>query len=187
MPAEELPKGGRRPAQGLASMERQCQPRREPSARQSETNTLTTTIDAVRERPMGPIFQRHTRTNFGAAVLLAHANQESATPGGTETSITSHTLSSNLREDFLFSPRTSCSAWDRSTISRPKVCTSGRRLAAGLVKTSSKSSRTTFSVLGGLTYQHEKFFNGRQMNLLTDSSVKSSASNSPSASGWTTV
>lgn len=124
------------------------------------TNTLTTTIDAVRERPMGPIFQRHTRTNFGAAVLLAHANQESATPGGTETSITSHTLSSNLREDFLFSPRTFVFGLGQVD----HISTEGlyiRETAGGGVgEDVVKSSRTTFSVLGGLTYQHEKFFDG---------------------------
>jgi hypothetical protein len=119
------------------------------------TNTFTTTLDAVRERPLGPIFQRHTRTNFGAAILLAHANQDSTTPGGVDTSITSHTLSGNLREDFLFSPRAFVFAIGQVD----HVSTEGLYIretgGGGLGDDVVKNAHTTFSVLGGLTYQHE--------------------------------
>ena len=98
-----------------------------------QTNTFTTTIDAVRERPATPIFQDHTRSNFGVVALLSHADES-------DNSVTSHTISSNLREDFLFHVRLSLySAWPNSTISPPRVYTCGRPMAGALVKTSSRN------------------------------------------------
>jgi hypothetical protein len=125
-----------------------------------DTNTLTTTVDAVRERPTGPIFQRHTRTNFGATILLAHATEEGTAPDSTETSITSHTLSGNLREDFLFSPNMFVFAIGQVD----HISTEGLYLretaGGGVGRDMVKNAHTTFSLLGGLTFQHEKFFDG---------------------------
>ncbi len=62
-----------------------------------DTSNLAITVAAVRERPAGPIFHTHWRTNFGLTTLLAHATQGATT-------ITSNTLDTSVREDYVFSP-----------------------------------------------------------------------------------
>lgn len=124
-----------------------------------QTNTFTTTINAVRERPAAPIFQEHTRTNFGFMTLLSHANQDSNT-------VTSHTLSSNLREDFLFTPTN----FVFGIAQIDHISTEGLYLrqtyGGGFGRDVIKNKRTTFSLIGGVTAQHEKFFSG-----LSDESI----------------
>jgi len=124
-----------------------------------QTNTFTTTIDAVRERPAAPIFQKHTRANFGFTTLLSHADE----PGGSSSStisITSHTLSGNLREDFLFTP----SNFVFALAQIDHISTEGLYLrqtfGGGFGKDVVKNSHTTFSLIGGITYQHEHFIIG---------------------------
>ncbi|MGO8817693.1 MAG: DUF481 domain-containing protein [Terriglobia bacterium] len=120
-----------------------------------QTNTFTTTINATRERPEAPIFQAHTRTNFGLMTLLSHASQEDST-------VTSHTLSSNLREDFLFTPDN----FVFGLAQLDHISTEGLYLrqtyGGGLGRDVIKKPRTTFSLIGGLTAQHEKFFTGAE-------------------------
>ncbi len=130
------------------------------SAWESGYQYASTTLDAVRERPLGPIFQRHTRTNFGATVLLAHATQQGTAPDLTETSITSHTLSGNLREDYLFSPNTFAFALGQVDHISTEGLYIRETAGGGFGRDMVKNSHTTFSLLGGLTYQHEKFFDG---------------------------
>jgi putative salt-induced outer membrane protein YdiY len=120
-----------------------------------QTNTFTTTINAVRERPEAPIFQDHTRTNFGFMTLLSHASEDDST-------ITSHTFSTNLREDFLFTP-------DNFVFGMAQldhISTEGLYLrqtyGGGFGRDVIKKPRTTFSLIGGLTAQHEKFFTGAE-------------------------
>ncbi len=125
-----------------------------------QTNTFTTTIDAVRERPLGPIFQRHTRTNFGATALLAHADEAGGTPTSPEISITSHTLSGNLREDFLFSPRSFIFGLGQVDHISTEGLYIRQTVGGGFGEDVVKNSHTTFSLIGGITYQHEKFFDG---------------------------
>ena len=120
-----------------------------------QTNTFTTTINAVRERTEAPIFQRHTRTNFDLVTLLSHASESN-----NDNSVTSHTLSSNLREDFLFTP----TLFVFGLAQLDHISTEGLYLrqtyGGGFGKDVIKNNRTTFSVIGGLTAQHEKFFTG---------------------------
>jgi putative salt-induced outer membrane protein YdiY len=118
-----------------------------------ETNTFTTTISAVRERPAGPIFKKHLRTNFGLATLLSHADQDSS-------SVTSHTITTNLRQDYLFSP----SDFVFGVGQLDHISTEGlylrQTVGGGFGRDVITSPRTTFSLIGGMTYQHEKFFTG---------------------------
>jgi len=118
-----------------------------------QTNTFTTTVNAVRERPETPIFQSHLRTNFGFMTLLSHANEDG-------NSVTSRTLSTNLQEDFLFTPTN----FVFGLAQLDHISTEGLYLrqtyGGGLGKDVIKSSRTTFSLIGGLTFQHQKFFSG---------------------------
>jgi putative salt-induced outer membrane protein YdiY len=120
-----------------------------------ETNTFTTTINAVRERAPTPIFEAHFRTNFGLTTLLSHADQDSS-------NVTSHTLSTNLREDLLFTPQNFVFALGQldhiSTEGLYLRQTAGGGLGRDIIKT----PRTTFSLIGGMTFQHEKFFTGAE-------------------------
>lgn len=118
-----------------------------------ETNTLTTTIDAVRERPEAPIFQSHWRTNYGFTALLSHAEEDSST-------VTSRTITTNLRQDYLFSP----SNFVFGIGQFDHISTEGLYLrqtfGGGFGHDVIKTSHTTFSLLGGMTFVHEKFFVG---------------------------
>ena len=118
-----------------------------------DSSTVATTINAVRERPQGPIFQSHLRTNFGVTALLSHAVQDSS-------SLTSHTISSNLRQDFLFTPTNFVFALAQID----HVSTQGLYLrqtyGGGFGHDLIKNPSTTFSLLGGVTLVHEKFFTG---------------------------
>src|ERR1700678_698189 len=62
-----------------------------------DTSNLAITVAAVRERPAAPIFHSHFRTNFNLTTLLSKSTQG-------VTSITSNTLDTSVREDYLFSP-----------------------------------------------------------------------------------
>jgi len=118
-----------------------------------QTNTFTTTISGVRERPAAPIFQEHTRTNFNLTTLLSHARE-----GGDN--VTSRTFSTSVREDFLFTPTN----FAFGIAQADHISTEGLYLrqtyGGGFGRDVIKNSRTTFSLIGGLTAQHEKFFTG---------------------------
>jgi putative salt-induced outer membrane protein YdiY len=118
-----------------------------------QTNTFATTINAVRERPDTPIFERHWRTGFDLTTLLSHAEQGTAF-------VTSHTLSTDVRPQYLFS----ADNFVFGLAEFDHLSTEGLYLrqtyGGGYGRDVIKNSRTTFSVLGGLTFVHEKFFNG---------------------------
>jgi putative salt-induced outer membrane protein YdiY len=118
-----------------------------------ETNTVTSAISMVHEREEAPIFRPHLRTNFGYAGLFSHATQSSSF-------VTSRTLSSNLREDILLTPRD----FLFGVAQFEHVSTSGLYLrqtyGGGFGFNVIQTSRTTFDLTGGLTFQHQKFFNG---------------------------
>jgi len=109
----------------------------------------------VRERPEAPIFQDHTRTNFGIMTLLSHSSEDNS-------SITSHTFSTNLREDFLFTPTN----FVFGMAQLDHISTEGLYLrqtyGGGFGRDVIKKPRTTLSLIGGLTAQHEKFFSGEE-------------------------
>jgi putative salt-induced outer membrane protein YdiY len=118
-----------------------------------DTDTTATTLNAVRERPPTLNFERHTRANFGLTAMLSSANQ-------TGSSITSRTFSTNLREDLLFTP----TDFVFGIAQIDHISTEGLYLrqtyGGGFGKDVIKSPRTTFSLIGGMTVQHEKFFTG---------------------------
>lgn len=118
-----------------------------------ETNTLTTNVTAIRERPETPIFERHTRTSFDFTTLFSHAHQDGNT-------VTSRTVTANLREDYLLTTDNFVFAMAQVN----HVSTQGLYLqqtyGGGFGRTLINNSRTKFAVLGGPTYVQEKFFNG---------------------------
>jgi putative salt-induced outer membrane protein YdiY len=118
-----------------------------------QTSTFNTTVATTRERPATPTFERHWRTNYGLVTLLSHAAQNG-------TSVTSNTFNTNLRQDYLFSPGNfvfGLAEFDHVDAQGLYLRqTYGGGYGHDLINT----SRTLFSVLGGLTYVHEKFSTG---------------------------
>lgn len=115
-----------------------------------DSNTLTTTIAAIRERPETVNFERHFRSTFNFATLLSHADE----PGST---VTSRTLATGLRQDYLFSSR----GFVYGIGLFQHISTEGLYLrqtyGGGLGFQAINNSRETFSIVGGLTYQREHF------------------------------
>jgi putative salt-induced outer membrane protein YdiY len=118
-----------------------------------QTSTFTTTINTVRERPAAPIFQAHMRTNFGFTALLSHADE-------TGNSVTSRTASANLREDFLFTQRDFVFGLAQLDHISTQALYLRQTYGGGFGTDLIQSPRTTFSLIGGLTLQHEKFSTG---------------------------
>jgi putative salt-induced outer membrane protein YdiY len=126
-----------------------------------ETNTLTTSITATRERPDTPIFEPHWRTHFDFTTLFSHAEQKSLTPPHTITStVTSRTLTADLRQDYLFSAANFAFVFGQANHVSTQDLYLQQTYGGGVGRDVVKNARTTFSVLGGLTYVQEKFFNG---------------------------
>jgi putative salt-induced outer membrane protein YdiY len=118
-----------------------------------ETNTFTTTLAAVRERPAEPIFDKHFRTTFNVTALIAHASQDGS-------NVTTHTLSALLRQDYLLS----ATNFVFGLAQLDHISTEGlymrQTYGGGFGRQIVKNPRTSFNVIGGLTAQHEKFFTG---------------------------
>jgi putative salt-induced outer membrane protein YdiY len=118
-----------------------------------QTRTFTTTINAVRERPETPSFTPHWRTNFHLTTLLSSSTQNNVF-------IDSRNLSTDVRPQYLFR----AADFIFGLVQFDHISTQGLYLrqiyGGGYGHDLIKNSRGTFSVLGGLTYVHEKFFNG---------------------------
>jgi len=123
-----------------------------------ETNTLTTSITAARERPATPIFEAHWRTNFDFTILFSDAEQKSPTPPYTITStVSSRTLTSDLRQDYLFSADNFVFVFGQLNHVSTQDLYLQQTYGGGIGRDLVKNARTTFSVLGGPTYVQEKF------------------------------
>ena len=118
-----------------------------------QTSTFTTTVAAVRERPAAPIFQAHTRTNFGFTTLLSHADE-------TGNTVTSRTVSTSVREDYLFTQHDFVFGLGQLDHISTEALYLRQTYGGGFGKDVIQNSRTTISLIGGLTFQHEKFFTG---------------------------
>lgn len=118
-----------------------------------QTKTFSTTVSAVRERPETAIFARHWRTTYGLALPLAHASQQGS-------SVTSNTISTNLRKSYLFAP----SNFVFGLVQFDHIGAQGLYLrqayGGGYGHDVIKTWRTLFSVLRGITSVQEKFFTG---------------------------
>jgi putative salt-induced outer membrane protein YdiY len=118
-----------------------------------ETNNFTTTINAVRERPETPDFQRHWRTNFDLTTLVSNSEQADAF-------VASHTLSTDVRPQYLFTPNN----FVFGLVQFDHISTQGlywrQTYGGGYGRDVIKNARTTFSLIGGMTFVHEKFFTG---------------------------
>lgn len=117
------------------------------------TKTFTSTINAVRERPETPIFSPHWRTNFDLTTLISNSTTDN-------TFVDSHTLSTDIRPQYLFT----ADNFVFGLAQLDHISTEGLYLrqtyGGGYGHDLIKSSKTLFSLLGGITYVHEKFFTG---------------------------
>jgi putative salt-induced outer membrane protein YdiY len=118
-----------------------------------DTSNLAITVAAVRERPDAPIFHRHFRTNFGLTTLLSKSTQGA-------TSITSNTLDTNVREDYLFSPDNFVFVIGGLDHIGSQGLYLRETFGGGYGRTLIDRSRVNFSVIAGVTFVHEKFFTG---------------------------
>jgi len=118
-----------------------------------QTSTISSAVAAVRERPEAPIFIRHFRTNYALTMLFAKAQQNGAL-------VQSNTISTNLREDYLLSPRDFVFALGQLDHVQAQGLYLRQIVGGGFGHDLIHNSRTIFSLLGGLTYVHEKFYNG---------------------------
>ncbi|TAM81135.1 MAG: DUF481 domain-containing protein [Acidobacteria bacterium] len=115
--------------------------------------TFSTTVAATRERPASPIFSRHWRTSYGLTALFATASQAGV-------SVTSNTLSTNLRQDYVFAPSDFLFGLAQVDHIGAQGLYLRQTYGGGFGHDLIRSSRTLFSVLGGATFVHEKFFSG---------------------------
>jgi putative salt-induced outer membrane protein YdiY len=118
-----------------------------------DTSNLAATIAAVRERPAAPIFKSHWRTNFNLSTLLSKSTQAATT-------ISSNTLDTSVREDYLFSPDNFVFVIGGLDHIGAQGLYLRETAGGGYGRTLINKSRTNFSVLAGATFVHEKFFTG---------------------------
>ena len=118
-----------------------------------QTNNFATTVAAVRERPATPMFESHWRTNFGLTTLLSHDSQAGV-------SVTSNTLTTSLRQDYLFTPANFVFALAQIDHVGAQGLYLRQTYGGGVGHDFINTPKLTFSVLGGLTFVHEKFFTG---------------------------
>jgi putative salt-induced outer membrane protein YdiY len=118
-----------------------------------DTSNLAATLAAVRERPAAPIFKMHWRTNFNLSTLLSKSTQAATT-------ISSNTLDTSVREDYLFSPANFVFVIGGLDHIGAQGLYLRETFGGGYGRTLINKSRTNFSVLAGATFVHEKFFTG---------------------------
>ena len=159
MPADEYDKVERAPGlwqawKGTASLGYSIQNGNQ------ETNTLTMSIAAARERPATPIFEAHWRTNFDFTTLFSHAEQKQfplTGPPIITSTVTSRTLTADLRQDYLFSTNNFVFVFGQLNHVSTQDLYLQQTYGGGFGRDIVKNARTTFSVLGGPTYVQEKF------------------------------
>jgi hypothetical protein len=115
------------------------------------SNVISFNVAATRERPETPIFERHFRTSYNLTLLFSKITQSSS-------SISSNTLTTNLREDYLFTPANFVFVSAEFDHIEPESLYLRQTYGGGLGRDVIHTSRTTFSVLGGITFVSEKLY-----------------------------
>lgn len=118
-----------------------------------QTSNFSTAVAATRERPETPTFVRHWRTNYGLTMVFSHAAENGI-------SVTSNTFSTGLRQDYLFAPDDFLFGLAQLDHVGAQGLYLRQTYGGGYGHDVIKTSRTLFSVLGGITFVHEKFFTG---------------------------
>ena len=123
-----------------------------------QTSSFAASLTSVRERPETPTFERHWRTDYTLTTLLSGATQTSST-GVTQT-VNSRTFSTNLRQDYVFTATNFVFGFAQFDHVGAEGLYLRQTYGGGYGHDLIKTSRTDFSLLGGITYVHEKFFTG---------------------------
>src|SRR5581483_10551674 len=112
--------------------------------------SLSLGINAVRSQPDFPGLQVRWRTNFTTTMLFSTNTTDGA-------KITSNTLSSNLRQDYLFDPNNFVFIIGQLDHIQPQNLYLRQTYGGGVGRDLFKKKHLTLSVLGGLTFVNEKF------------------------------
>ncbi|MGH9406934.1 MAG: DUF481 domain-containing protein [Terriglobia bacterium] len=118
-----------------------------------QTGTISASVAATRERPEPPVFMRHFRTNYSLQMLFAKAQQGSSV-------IHSNTITTLLREDYLFEPNDFAFVSGELDHVQAQGLYLRQTYGGGLGRDLIHSKRTLFSVIGGLTFVNEKLYTG---------------------------
>lgn len=118
-----------------------------------QTGTITANVAATRERPEAPIFMRHWRTNYSLLMLFSKVEQDNV-------EIHSNTISTNLRQDYLFTPSDFVFVFGQLDHIQAQGIYLRQTYGGGFGHDVIHTSRTIFSVLGGITFVNTKFYTG---------------------------
>lgn len=118
----------------------------------TRAGTISTNVTADRLQPNLPGVQTRWRTHYNLQMLFAHA--ETVATGAT---ISSNTFTSGLRQDYLFTRHNFVYGEMQFDHIQPQDLALRQTYGGGFGEDVRRTSRMTFSVLGGLTYVNEEF------------------------------
>jgi putative salt-induced outer membrane protein YdiY len=116
-----------------------------------QSSSISASVAATRERPAAPVFFRHFRTTYSLLMLFSHVTQSGV-------KLTSNTLTTNLREDYLFTPANFVFGFGEVDHIQPSGVYLRQIYGGGLGRDLIHNSRTVFSVLGGITFTNQKLY-----------------------------
>lgn len=116
-----------------------------------QTSVISANVAAIREGPEAPIFVRHFRTNYSLLMLFSKVRQSGA-------EISSNTLTTNLREDYLLAPNDFVFVSAELDHVQAQGLYLRQVYGGGFGRDLIHNSRTVFSVLGGLTFVNQKLY-----------------------------
>ncbi|MDR1990251.1 MAG: DUF481 domain-containing protein [Acidobacteriaceae bacterium] len=114
------------------------------------SDTFSTSLATRRERPQSLIFVPHARTNVSMMMLRTNVAEAGA-------SIGTNTVSSSVREDFLFSRGSFVFGLAQLDHVQDAGLALRQTYGGGVGYDVSKTKLRTFSLIGGLTFVREKF------------------------------
>lgn len=127
----------------------------------TRAGTLSTSVNADRVQPNLPGVPTRWRTHYNLQMLFAHA--ETVSTGAT---ISSNTLTTGVRQDYLFSGHSFVYSQMQFDHIQPQDLKLRQSYGGGFGKDLRRSGRMTFSLLGGLTVESEDFRNVPRRNSL---------------------
>jgi putative salt-induced outer membrane protein YdiY len=116
-----------------------------------DSNIISLNVAATRERPAAPIFMHHFRTTYSLTMLYSTVKQSG-------TSISADTLTTNLREDYLFTPDNFVFVSGELDHIQPQGLYLRQTYGGGFGRDLIHSSRTMFDVLAGITFVNQKLY-----------------------------
>jgi putative salt-induced outer membrane protein YdiY len=116
-----------------------------------QSNVVSFNVAATRERPEAPIFERHFRTDYSLVMLYSTVKQNGS-------SISANTLTTSLTEDYLITATNFFFISGELDHIEPESVYLRQTYGGGFGHDIVHSSRTTFSVLGGLTFVNQKLY-----------------------------